>query len=340
MWSTGSDQLSALCPARFRRTRAASVHNSTSSRRAALAALALATASASLLLGGTSANAAALPVGLGTADSFAVIAYSTVTNTGPSVINGDIGLHPGTAVVGFPPGTQPTGAAYVADAVALSARLDAGTAFTTASGQTGATLVTVELGGQTLTPDLYQSAGVLQITGTLVLDAQGDANAVFIFRSLSALTTASSSVVQLDNGADACNVFWIVPSSATLGTNSTLVGTVIANTSISALTGTTVTGRLLALNGAVTLDTTTIQQGSNCDAIASVPGAGTSITAAAADTAADAAAALAAAAAASAAAALAATGVEDAVPLGVAAAALIGGGALLALSRRRRGALR
>ncbi len=290
-----------------------------------LAPAVLATATALALSGGGAANAAAAPVDLGTATSFAVLAYTTVTNTGPSIISGDVGLHPGSAITGFPPGSQPAGAAYVADPVALQARLDAGTAFTTASLQAGPVVLSgTELGGLTLTPDLYQSPGVLGLTGTLTLDALGDTNAIFIFRSLSALDTASSSDVQLINGADACNVFWIVPSSATLGTSSTFAGTVIATTAITARTGTNVEGRLLALNAAVNLDSTTVTS-TGCAPVATNPGSGTTIEQASTNT----------ATAAAAAAALAATGVEGDLLLGSAVAALLAGGILVGVARRR-----
>lgn len=291
------------------------------------------------------ADAVALPVPLGTAGAFAVLGYSTVTNTGPSVISGDIGVNPGSAVVGFPPGSQIAGATYAAEAVGLQARNDASTAFTSASGQTGPVTVGVELGGTTLTPDLYESGGVFQVNGTLTLDALGDPAAIFVFRSLSTLITGSGSSVVLTGSANACNVFWIVPSSATLGTTTTFVGTIIATTSISANAGTSVDGRLLALNGAVTLDSTSVTS-TGCSAATANPGTGTTADAAAATTtaaqaAADAAAAQAAAdaaaaqAAADAAALLAATGVDDDLALWLACAFVVAGSIMVLTSRRR-----
>lgn len=208
----------------------------------------------------TPANAATAPT-LGTADSFAVLAGSTVTNTGPSIVSGDLGVSPGSAVVGFPPGIVTNGTIHAGDAVAANAQADALIAYNTLAGQAcDQNLSGQDLGGLTLTAGVYCFDSSAQLTGTLTLDAEGDPDAVFIFQIGSTLTTASNSSVVLINGAQACNVFFQVGSSATLGTNTTFVGTIIALTSITANTGTTVEGRLLALNGAVTLDTNTITQ--------------------------------------------------------------------------------
>ncbi|WP_433278493.1 ice-binding family protein [Pseudonocardia xinjiangensis] len=212
-----------------------------------------------------SAQSAQAPVGLGTATSFAVLAGSTVTNTGPSVISGDVGVSPGSAIVGFPPGIVVNGVFHAADAVAAQAQDDLTTAYNDAAGRSPVTAVGPELGGLTLAPGVY-GGGTLQITGTLTLDAQGDPNAVFIFQAASTLITASASDVSLINGADPCNVFWQVGSSATLGTGSDFVGTILALTSITAQTGADVEGRLLARNGAVTLDTNTITR-PDCDVV-------------------------------------------------------------------------
>jgi hypothetical protein len=208
-------------------------------------------------LGANSAAAQQAPVGLGTAASFAVLAGTTVTNTGPSVISGDVGVSPGTAVVGFPPGIVNNGTIHAADAVAAQAQADLTIAYNDAAGRSTTATVTADLAGQTLVSGVYTGA-TLGLTGTVTLDAQGDPNAVFIFQAASTLITASSSVVALTNGADACNVYWQVGSSATLGTTSTFVGTVLALTSITATTSATVNGRLLARNGAVTLDSNVI----------------------------------------------------------------------------------
>ncbi|MDO8591617.1 MAG: ice-binding family protein, partial [bacterium] len=197
-------------------------------------------------------------VNLGSSDNFAVLAGSTITNTGSSVITGDLGLSPGTSVTGFPPGTV-SGTQHVADSTAVQAKTDLTTAYNDAAGRTPVSTVPTELGGTTLTPGIYNSAaGTFGITGTLTLDAQGNANAVFIFKTASTLITAGSSTIVLANGAQACNVFWQVGSSATLGTTSTFKGNILALTSATLTTGANVEGRVLARNGAVTLDTNVI----------------------------------------------------------------------------------
>jgi Ice-binding-like len=204
-------------------------------------------------------------VNLGETSSFAVLAGSTITNTGPSTINGDaggdVGLYPGTS---FPGQAQVTlsGTVHLADAEASEAKDALVTAYNDAAGRTPVTTIPTELGGTTLTAGVYDSAdGTFQITGTLTLDAQGDPNAVFVFQTASTLITASNSSVNLINGARYCRTFWQVGSSATLGTNSHFVGHIFALQSITANTGATVQGQLLARNGAVTLDTNTITNG-------------------------------------------------------------------------------
>ena len=201
---------------------------------------------------------AATAVNLGTADSFAVMAGSAITNTGSSVINGNLGISPGSAVTGFPPGTI-NGTQEVANSAAVQAQTDLITAYNNAAGQTPVSTIPTELGGTTNIPGAYDSsAGTFQITGTLTLDAAGDPSAVFIFKTASTLITAGTSNVVLINGAQACNVFWQVGSSATLGTNSTFKGNILALTSATLTTGANVEGRVLARNGGVTLDTNTI----------------------------------------------------------------------------------
>ncbi len=219
--------------------------------------LAVAVALAVTLLGGSQAGAAQAPVGLGTATSFAVLAGTTVTSTGPSTVSGDLGVSPGSAVTGFPPGAVSNGTVHAADAVAAQAQAAVTTAYNDAAGRTPFTTVGADLAGQTLAAGVYRG-GALGLTGTVTLDAQGDPNAVFIFQAASTLITASSSRVALVNGAQACNVFWQIGSSATLGTNSVFVGTVLALTAITAATGASVAGRLLARNAAVTLDSNTV----------------------------------------------------------------------------------
>jgi Ice-binding-like len=219
---------------------------------------AIASVLALALLAGT-ALAAQPPVGLGTADSYAVLAGQTVTNTGPSTINGDLGVTPGAAITGFPPGTV-NGTVHAADAVALQAQSDLTTAYNDAAGRTPPAAVPADLGGLTLTGGVYKSASALQLTGALTLDAQGDPNTVFIFQAASTLITASASRVNLINGAQPCNVFWQVGSSATLGTSSVFVGNILALTSVSMNNAVTVQGRALARNGSVTMinDTLTV----------------------------------------------------------------------------------
>lgn len=200
-------------------------------------------------------------VGLGTASTYAVLAGSTVTNTGPTTFSGaagsDLGLSPGSSIIDESQITK-SGTTHIADAAALQAQSDLVTAYNDAAGRALTGTVSADLGGQTLVTGTYNSASSLGLTGTLTLDAQGDPSAVWVFQAGSTLTTASGSSVNLINGAQACNVFWQIGSSATLGTNSTLVGHVLALTSITATTGATIQGSLLARNGAVTLDTNTI----------------------------------------------------------------------------------
>ena len=204
------------------------------------------------------AGAATAPVGLGTASSFGVLAGSTVTNTGPSVINGDLGLSPGSAVTGFPPGIV-NGTEHVTDAAAAGAQSDLTTAYNDAAGRTPTVSVGGFIGGgQTLLTGVYKATSSLNVGGALTLDAQGDPSAVFIFQVGSALITNSASSIVLTNGAQACNVFWQVGSSATLGSGSEFQGSVLALTSITVTTGDTIVGRVLARNGAVTLDDDTI----------------------------------------------------------------------------------
>lgn len=205
-----------------------------------------------------SAQGAVAPVPLGTTASFSVLAASTVTNTGTSVINGNVGLSPGTSVTGFPPGVV-NGTQHITDAVAAQAQIDLTTAYNNAMSQGPTSPIVADLGGQTLTPGVYNSASSIGLTGALTLNAGGDPNAVFVFQAdTSTLTTASASQVVLINGAQACNVFWQVGSSATLGTDSQFQGTILASASITVTTGVTINGRVLARNGAVTLDTDTI----------------------------------------------------------------------------------
>ncbi len=195
---------------------------------------------------------------LGTAGSYSVLAGSTVTNTGSSTLQGDLGLSPGSAVTGFPPGLV-GGATNVDNANALQAQTDASAAYTQAADMTPATPQPANLAGLTLSPGVYSvPAGTSNLTGTLTLDGEGNPSGVFIFQMPSTLITSSSSSIILTNDANPCNIFWQVTSSATLGTNSSFQGTVLALTSITANTSATINGRLLARNGAVTLDSNRI----------------------------------------------------------------------------------
>src|SRR4030095_2289467 len=177
-----------------------------------------------------------------------------------TTVNGDLGLSPGTAVTGFPPGIV-NGSIHAADAAAPQAQADLLSAYNDAAGRTvGAITVAGNLGGQTLPPGLYTSPPSLEISsGDLTLDAQGDANAVFIFQMASTLTTTVGRQVILSDGARAANVFWQVGSSATLGTSSVFKGNILALASITVTTGATVEGRLLARTAAVTLDSNDIR---------------------------------------------------------------------------------
>ncbi len=189
--------------------------------------------------------------------SFSVLAGSTVTNTGSTVISGDVGVSPGTAVTGFPPGLA-SGTIHKADGAAAQAQAALNAGYNDAAGRSGATSVSGDLVGRTLTAGVYKSTSSLAISGDVTLDAQGKPDAVFIFQISSTLTTGSGSRVVLANGAKACNVFWQVGSSATLGTFSQFKGSILALTSITITTGVNLEGRALAQNGAVTMDTDVI----------------------------------------------------------------------------------
>jgi len=214
--------------------------------------------------------AATTKVGLLTTENFAVLAGSGISNTGATTITGDIGSSPTSTETGFGSVTIIDGTNHTSadpnDAVTVTAKTDLVTAYDDASGRPTTATIATELGGSTLTDGVYDSAsGTFGITGTLTLDAQGNSNAVFIFKtstgtpsSGSTLVTAGSSKVVLINGAQACNVFWQVSSSATLGTSTSLAGTILALTSITDEGSSTINGRLLARNGAVTLNNTTI----------------------------------------------------------------------------------
>jgi len=227
------------------------------------------------LLFASSALGAPATVGLGTAASFSVLGGSTVTNTGPTTMFGDLGLSPGSSVTGAP---HVLGQTHVDDAVAIGAKNALTTAYNDAASRPSNGSAGTDLAGQTFSPGVRTaSSSLLLSSGSVTLDAQGDPNAVFIFQIGSTLITGSNTTVSLVNGAQACNVFWQVGSSATLGTGTRFVGTIMASASITANTAATIHGRLLARTAAVTLDTNTITT-SNCASSASGSGGGTETT--------------------------------------------------------------
>src|SRR6202790_1572595 len=209
----------------------------------------------------TATQACQTAVPLGSAANFVILAGSTVTNTGPTIVSlGDLGLSPGSAVTGFPPGTlTPPAVMHVTDPTAAQAQLDLTVAYNYAAGLPNGAVLPGDMSGLTFTPGLYNTSSTVMLSaGNVTLDAQGNANAVFIFQVGSTLTTLGSTQVILAGGAQAKNVFWQVTSSATLGTNSIFKGTIIALQAITLDTGATLTGRALARNAAVTLDSSTV----------------------------------------------------------------------------------
>jgi hypothetical protein len=198
-----------------------------------------------------------MAVNLGSTAQFSVLAYSGITNSGPTVLGGSIGTFPTVSETGFPPGVV-LGTNHAGDSVTQQAKLDLNTAYLYAQAQPSTSAIVADLGGTTLPAGVYTTATSIAITGTLTLDGQGNPNAVWIFQAGSTLTTAAASQVVLINGAQESNIFWQVGSSATLGTTSHLDGTILAMQSISLNTGATIDGRALALNGAVTLLSNTI----------------------------------------------------------------------------------
>jgi hypothetical protein len=290
-------------------------------RRWAGAAVGVGLAAALTIFGGISA-AAATTVNLGRATPFAVLAGTTVTNTGPTTVAGSLGVDPGTAVTGFPPGTVSDGTIQAADAVALGAEDDLTTAYDQAAGEGPPTIETdPDLGGDTLVPGVYQSTsdGSLALTGVLTLSGAG----VYIFQTgaTSTLTANTGSSFDLLDGASPCDVFWQVGSQATLN-GDLFVGTVMAGTTIAVGSEVTVDGRLLAETAAVTLIDDTISA-SACFTAAAAPtptptpavapaaGTGTPTTGAG-------------------------TGIGGGALLAIAGLALLGAGAVAATIRRRR----
>jgi hypothetical protein len=196
---------------------------------------------------------------LASAANFVVLAGSTVTNTGPTSITGDLGVSPGSAVTGLPPGAV-IGTQHSSDPTSAQGIADLTTAYNDAAGRTLCPIsVAGNLGGQTLTPGLYKSTSSLSVSGgDLTLDAQGNSTAVFLFQIASTLTTTAGRQVILSNGAKSANVYWQVGTSATLGTTSSFQGTIMADQAVTLETGATLNGRALARIAAVTLDSNTI----------------------------------------------------------------------------------
>ena len=196
---------------------------------------------------------------LGTAHDFAVLAGTAVTNTGPSLVSGNVGVSPGSSVTGFPPGTVVPPSVIQGSAVAAQAQTDLQVAYDCFAAQPVTTALSgQDLGGLTLTRGVYGFATSAQLTGLLTLDAEGDAGALFTFKVGSTLTTAQNSAVIVINGAQAANVNWQVGSSATLGLGTSFVGNILALTSITATTGALSNGVFLARDGAVTLDSNVV----------------------------------------------------------------------------------
>jgi hypothetical protein len=219
--------------------------------------MSLSVASFMVLAWSATALAASDP-GLGISGTFAVLAGTTITNTGPSWITGELGVAPGASVAGFPPGTS--GAAHIADPAATFAETSLISAFANAAQTCDADYSGVNLGGHTLGPGAYCQSTAPTLTGTLTLNGAG----VYIFEIGSTLITSAGARVQLTGGAQPCDVFWRVGSSATIGASTAFVGNVMAFSSIAILPGATLAGRALARTGAVTLDTNRIIQPTGC----------------------------------------------------------------------------
>jgi uncharacterized protein with beta-barrel porin domain len=254
---------------------------STASRRRSSRCMTAAFATVSLTAFALASSVHAQAPALGTVRNFVVLGASTVTNTGSSILSGtaanpgNLGVSPGSAITGFPPGilTGPGATIHLNDAVAIQAQIDLTNVYNIlANRPTTVNLTGQNLGGLTLVPGVYNFTSSAQLTGALTLNGLGNPNSVFIFNIGSTLTTASASAVTLINGAQGGNVFWKVGSSATLGTTTSFTGDILANASITLNTGAKITcGAAWASTGAVTLDTNTI---SLCDLAAGGGGGG------------------------------------------------------------------
>jgi hypothetical protein len=241
-----------------------------SARRATFAGATLLVVAAATVLSVSSAQAATTldgPVNLGTAATYGVLGASTVTNTGPTVVNGDVGLSPGTSITGFgglPDGVY-TGTLHQTDAAAALAQSDLTTAYNVAASLTPSESGLSELDGLSLTPGVYRG-GALSLADNGTLTLAGSASSVWVFQAASTLIIGSATHIVMSGGASECNVFWQVGSSATLGTTAQFEGTILADQSITATTGATIAGRLLATTAAVTLDSNVITVPTGCNA--------------------------------------------------------------------------
>lgn len=202
------------------------------------------------------------PVALGSITSggndFAVLAHTTVTSTGFTVVTGDLGVWPGTAITGFGPGTT-SGSMYHGVAPADAAQSSLTAAYNDAAGRASDATIAGNLGGQTFHPGVFKSTSSLSISsGDLTLDAQGDSTGVFIFQMASTLNVSTGRQVILSGGAQAANVFWQVGSSATLNSTCHFAGTILAQASISIKTGAILNGRALARDGGVTMQSNAV----------------------------------------------------------------------------------
>ncbi len=213
-----------------------------------------------MLMLSPAAAQAVIPIDLGSARPFGVVAGAAVTATGNTIIHGDVGVWPGVTTTGLVPGVSVTGLIHVGDAVAMQAHADAALAYAAAAGAScGHVLTGQDLGGLTLSPGVYCFASSAQLTGTLTLDGMNDPNAAFIFQIGSTLITATGAQVLLTNGATGDGTFFQVGSSATLGTNTAFAGSIAALASVTLTNGSSIhSGRALALNGTVALDSNDI----------------------------------------------------------------------------------
>jgi hypothetical protein len=237
-----------------------SASSSLSSISSSSSSLSTSSVSSGISSSSSSSHASQSSVGLGATSTFAVLAGSTVTNTGLTTVTGDLGVSPGSAVTGFGPGVVSGGAIHAGDTAAAQAEAALTVAYNDLAGRTTAPVtVAGNQGGSTLSPGLYKSTGSLEISsGDLTLDAKGDANAVFIFQIASTLTVTTGRHVVLAGGAKASNIFWQVGTSATIEANAIFKGSVLADQSISVKTAANIEGRLLARIGGVTLQGNTI----------------------------------------------------------------------------------